>query len=54
MNQVRGVRPSTAPGLVYTDNQFGADQHPFFGPRDLCVNSTIPGLPRARGTNIFD
>ena len=27
--------------LVYTDNQFGADQFPFFGPRDLCVPSTI-------------
>jgi hypothetical protein len=39
--QVRGVPPSTAPALVYTDNQFGADQFPFFGPRDLCVPSTI-------------
>lgn len=39
--QVRGVRPTTAPPLVYTDNQFGADQYPIFGPRDLCVPSTV-------------
>lgn len=39
--QVRGVRPSTAPDLVYTNNQFGDDQFPFFGPRDLCVPSTV-------------
>jgi hypothetical protein len=26
---------------VYTDNQFGADQYPFFGPRDLCVPATV-------------
>jgi len=39
--QVRGVRPGTAPNLVYTNNQFGDDQFPFFGPRDLCVPSTV-------------
>jgi hypothetical protein len=39
--QVRGVLPSTAPPLVYTTNQFGDDQYPFFGPRDLCVPSTV-------------
>ena len=39
--QVRGVRPSTAPDLVYTNNQFGPDQFPFYGPRDLCVPSTV-------------
>ncbi|MCC6847933.1 MAG: hypothetical protein IT294_05480 [Deltaproteobacteria bacterium] len=39
--QVRGVPPDTAPDLVYTNNQFGADQYPFFGPRDLCVPSTV-------------
>ncbi len=39
--QVRGRPPRTAPDLVYTNNQFGADQFPFFGPRDLCVPSTI-------------
>ncbi len=39
--QVRGVPPSAAPALVYTTNQFGADRYPFFGPRDLCVPSTV-------------
>ncbi len=39
--QVRGIPPSTAPALVYTNNQFGPDQYPFFGPRDLCVASTV-------------
>ena len=39
--QVKGVRPSTAPDLVYTQNQFGPDQFPFFGPRDLCVPSSV-------------
>jgi hypothetical protein len=39
--QVRGTPPSTAPDLVYTNNQFGNDQYPFFGPRDLCVRSTV-------------
>ncbi len=39
--QVRGIPPATAPDLVYTNNQFGDDQFPFFGPRDLCVRSTV-------------
>lgn len=39
--QVRGVRPQTAPPLVYANNQFGADQYPIFGPRDLCLPSTV-------------
>jgi hypothetical protein len=39
--QVRGIPPSTAPALIYTQNQFGPDQYPFFGPRDLCVQSTV-------------
>jgi hypothetical protein len=39
--QVRGTPPATAPPLVYTDNQFGPDQYPFFGPRDLCFPSTV-------------
>jgi len=39
--QTRGPRPSTAPDLVYTNNQFGADEFPFFGPRDLCIPSTV-------------
>jgi hypothetical protein len=38
---VRGVRPATAPPIVYTRDQFGPDQYPFFGPRDLCVPSTV-------------
>jgi hypothetical protein len=40
-HQVRGIPPSTAPKLVYTNNQFGDDQFPFFGPRDLCLRSTV-------------
>jgi hypothetical protein len=39
--QVRGTPPPTAPPLVYTDNQFGADQFRFYGPRDLCFPSTV-------------
>ncbi len=39
--QTRGVRPSTAPDEIYTTNQFGDDQYGFFGPRDLCVRSTV-------------
>ncbi|MEO6027250.1 MAG: hypothetical protein ABIR79_10335 [Candidatus Binatia bacterium] len=27
--------------LVYTENQFGPDSYPFFGPRDFCVPSTM-------------
>ncbi len=38
---VRGTRPATAPPLVYTQNQFGPDQFPFYGPRDLCLPSTV-------------
>ena len=38
---VRGIRPSTAPPVVYTRNLFGPDAYPFFGPRDLCIPSTV-------------
>ena len=39
--QVRGTRPAAPPPLVYTSNQFGPDQYGFFGPRDLCLPSTV-------------
>lgn len=39
--QVRGRRPATAPSTVFTSNQFGPDQFGFFGPRDLCLPSTV-------------
>jgi hypothetical protein len=37
--KVRGSPPQF-PGSVYTTNQFGSDQFPFFGVRELCVPST--------------
>jgi len=38
---IRGTRPAAPPPLVYTDNQFGTDAFGFFGPRDLCIPSTV-------------
>jgi hypothetical protein len=38
---VRGTRPAAPPPIIYTRNQFGPDQYPFFGPRDFCVPSTV-------------
>ena len=38
---VRGTRPLGAPPVVYTHNQFGQDQYAFYGPRDLCIPSTV-------------
>ena len=38
--QVRGPRPASQP-TVNTDNQFGSDSFSFFGPRELCVPSTV-------------
>jgi hypothetical protein len=38
---VRGTRPVGAPPVVYTRNQFGTDQYAFYGPRDLCIPSTV-------------
>jgi len=39
--QVRGSPPAAPPPLIYTQHQFGPDQYPFFGPRDLCFPSTV-------------
>ncbi len=38
---VRGTRPAAPPPIIYTQNLFGPDQYGFFGPRDLCVPSTV-------------
>jgi hypothetical protein len=38
--QVRSARPANQP-TIYTSNQFGPDQFGFFGPRDLCLPSTV-------------
>ncbi len=38
---VRGTRPPAPPPVIYTRNQFGPDQYGFFGPRDLCIPSTV-------------
>ena len=39
--QVRGTRPRTAPDRIFVNNQFGPDTYHFYGPRDLCVPSTV-------------
>jgi hypothetical protein len=39
--QVRGTRPAAPPPLIYTGNQFGPDHYGFYGPRDLCLPSTV-------------
>ncbi|MCC6766538.1 MAG: hypothetical protein IT293_17895 [Deltaproteobacteria bacterium] len=38
--KVTGLPPAVRPGL-FTLNQFGPDAYDFFGPRDLCVPSTV-------------
>jgi len=38
--KVNGLPQAVRPH-VYTLNQFGADDYDFFGPRDLCVPSTV-------------
>jgi hypothetical protein len=38
--QVNGVAHAVRP-LIYTQTQFGPDDYTFFGPRDLCVPSTV-------------
>ena len=38
---IRGTRPEAPPPVIYTHNQFGPDQHGFFGPRDLCIPATV-------------
>lgn len=36
-----GTPPPTLPSVIFTNNQFGFDSYPIYGPRDLCVPSTI-------------
>jgi hypothetical protein len=38
--QIRGPRPDTQP-TVFTNDQFGPDTHTFYGPREICVPSTV-------------
>ena len=38
--QVRGIRPEAQP-IIFTNDQFGPDSYTFYGPRELCVPSTV-------------
>ena len=38
---VRGIQPPAAPAQVMTNNQFGPDAFPFYGPREFCVPSVL-------------
>ena len=39
--QVRGPRPTTQPTITTNDQFVGLDTYTFFGPRELCVPSTV-------------